>query len=78
MVIDPLVVLSLVFGLATMVAYGIQSYMASVLTKKDNAIRIIFWYYLFSSILLAVIALLFFSRRSFLCLMTLRSLCCRS
>jgi drug/metabolite transporter (DMT)-like permease len=60
MALDSLIVLSVVFGLASMLAYGIIDYMGSILTKKDNAIRITFWYFLISSALLAVIGLLFF------------------
>jgi drug/metabolite transporter (DMT)-like permease len=55
-----LLVFSIAFGLLSMLAYGIIDYMGSILTKKDNAVRITFWYFLLSSILLIVIGLLFF------------------
>lgn len=57
---DSVVALSIVFGLSSMVAYGVTNIMGSMLTKRDNAIRIILWYYIFSSALLAVIGVLFF------------------
>lgn len=59
MALDSLVVLSVVFGSASMVAYGIIDYVSSIVAKRDNLIRITFWYFLLSSALLAVMGLLF-------------------
>lgn len=50
---------SIVFGLLAMFAYGIMDYMGSILTKKENPVRTLFWYSLLSTLLLSV-GILFF------------------
>ena len=55
-----LFILSIVFGIISMIGYGLTDFLSSTVTKKDNPIKLGFWYFLLSSILLAIIGLLLF------------------
>ncbi len=60
MAVESLLALSLIFGTISMAFYGLSSFFVSILSKRDNPIKLTFWYFVISTIILAVIALMFF------------------
>jgi drug/metabolite transporter (DMT)-like permease len=53
-------IVSIIFGLLAMLGYGVTDFFSSVITKRDNAVRVTFWYFLISGVALAIGALVFF------------------
>jgi uncharacterized membrane protein len=56
--LESLFILSLVFGILSMVFYGFTSFFDAILTKKHNTLRIVFWFYLIGSVILTAIGFL--------------------
>ena len=60
MIAESLFALSILFGIISMIGYGLTDVLSSILTKKDSAIKLTFWYFLLSGIILAFMSVLLF------------------
>ena len=60
MVSQILIFVSVIFGVISMVGYGIENFAFSQLAKRGNAIRMMLWYFLITSVVLGIICLIFF------------------
>ncbi len=58
MVSESLLTISILFGIASMLGYGISDFFPSRLTKSAGSVNLLFWYFSISSLMLAVVGLL--------------------
>jgi drug/metabolite transporter (DMT)-like permease len=55
-----LVLSSILFGIIAMAGYGIENFAFSLLSKRENAVRMMLWYFVITSLVLGALALAFF------------------
>lgn len=60
MLVQPVLYLSIAVGALSMISYGFSGFLISRITRFENAIKAVFWYFLLMSIVLGIVGLLFF------------------
>ncbi len=60
MVSQLLILSSVIFGVISMVGYGIENFAFSQLVKRGNAIRMMLWYFIITSLVLGIFCFIFF------------------
>lgn len=55
-----LVLSSIIFGVIAMAGYGLENFAFSLLSKRENAIRMMLWYFIVTSVVLGIVAVAFF------------------
>ncbi|MEM0201820.1 MAG: EamA family transporter, partial [Candidatus Micrarchaeaceae archaeon] len=51
---------SILAGLAAMLGYGVSDFLGSILSKREDPIRLNIWYFALSAAILAVVAAIFY------------------